>query len=61
MVKTYQVEVPVARPIVQDDCRWSHAFAELEHLQKNQEAGTHEGRVCENYPIFVKLYMPPAA
>lgn len=59
MVKVYQVKLPVARPLVPDGCRWIHAFAGLGHLQKNQVAGTHEGKVCENYPILVKLYMPP--
>lgn len=61
MVKIYQVKVLVARPLVPDDCRWSHTFAGLEHLQKKKEAGTHEGKAFENYPIIVKLYMPPPA
>lgn len=56
MVKIYQVKVLVARLLVPDGCHWSHAFAGLGHLQKNQEAGTHEGKVCENYRILVKLY-----
>lgn len=61
MVETYQTEFPVAIPLVPDGCRWSHAFGGLGYLQKSQGVGSHEGKVCENYPILVKPYVPPLA
>lgn len=54
MVKTYQEKLPVASPLVLDGCRWSHALVGIGYLQKSQEAGTHEEKVCENYLILVR-------
>lgn len=34
-MKTDEVELDVAGPLVLDDCRWSHAIAGLGYLQKS--------------------------